>query len=131
MARLSLIHGFSVGRLRPSVHGSQVTKTVLPFEVRQAMVKLGENLRTARLRRQTSQDDLAAAAQITPKTLYALEKGAPGVSTGTLLSVLWALGLLDSAAAMADPDADEHGRILEAARRPKRAGSPSGADNDF
>ncbi|MBA3546620.1 MAG: helix-turn-helix domain-containing protein [Nannocystis sp.] len=108
-----------------------MTNTVLPFEVRQAIVKLGENLRTARIRRQMSKEDLATAAQISRKTLYALEKGAPGVSMGTLVSVLWALGLLDTATAVADPDTDEHGRILEAARRPKRVGSPSSTDNDF
>lgn len=108
-----------------------MTKTVLPLEVRQAIVKLGENLRTARVRRQMSKDELAVTAQISRKTLYALEKGVPGVSTGTLVSVLWALGLLDTAAAVADPDTDEHGRILEAARRPKRVGSPPSNDNDF
>lgn len=108
-----------------------MTRAVLPFEVRQALVKLGENLRTARIRRQIDQDDLATAAQVTRKTLYALEKGTPGVSVGTLLSVLWSLGLLDTMSAVADPDRDEHGRIREAARRPKRVGKPAGNDNDF
>lgn len=108
-----------------------MSTTVLPFEVRQVAVKLGENLRTARIRRRMSKDDLATAAQISTKTLYSLEKGAPGVSTGTLLSVLWALGLLDTAAALADPDRDEHGRILEAARRPKRVRTSTPPDNDF
>lgn len=108
-----------------------MTNTVLPFEVRQAIVKLGENLRTARIRRQMSMDEVAAAAKISTKTLYALEKGTPGVSMGTLVSVLWTLGLLDTAAAVADPNTDEHGRILEAARRPKRVRSPTRTDNDF
>lgn len=108
-----------------------MTDTVLPLEVRQALVKLGENLRTARVRRQMSKDELAVAAQISRKTLYALEKGASGVSIGTLMSVLWALGLLDTAGAVADPDIDEHGKILEAARRPKRVASPPSDDNDF
>lgn len=105
--------------------------TVFPLEVRQAAVRLGENLRTARVRRQMTRDELAAAAQVSTRTLYALENGAPGASTGTLLSVLWALGLLDSATAVANPDSDEHGRILEAARRPKRVRSPTSTDNDF
>lgn len=103
----------------------------LPLEVRQAVTKLGENLRTARLRRRMSTDELAAAAQISRKTLYALENGSSGVSIGTIMSVLWALGLIDTAAAMADPTSDEHGRILEAARLPKRVASPTSNDNDF
>ncbi len=78
-----------------------------------------------------TQEELATAVQISRKTLYALEKGAPGVTIGTLMSVLWALGLLDTIHAVADPDTDEHGRILEAARRPKRVHSPGGIDNDF
>jgi DNA-binding XRE family transcriptional regulator len=103
----------------------------LPFEVRQAVIKLGESLRTARTRRQMSQDELATAAQISRKTLYALEKGAPGPTIGTLMSVLWALGLLDTMKAVANPDTDEHGRILEAARRPMRIRAPGNTDNDF
>ncbi len=103
----------------------------LPFEVRQAALKLGESLRTARTRRQMSQDELATAAQISRKTLYALEKGAPGVTIGTLVSVLWALGLIDTMNAVANPDTDTHGRILEAARRPTRVHSPGGTNNDF
>jgi hypothetical protein len=30
-----------------------------------------------------------------------------------------------------NPDTDEHGRILEAARRPKRVRQSATADNDF
>ena len=103
----------------------------LPFEAHQAIVKLGEKVRIARVRRRMTKDELAAAAQVTTKTLYALEKGSPGVSTGTLFSVLWALGLLDTSAAVANPDTDEHGRILEAAQRPKRVSSTIRNDNDF
>jgi len=121
----------TTGSILPVQAGVQVSKVVPPFEVQQALIKLGENLRTARIRRQIDQDELAAAAQVTRKTLYALEKGAPGVSIGTLLSVLWSLGLLDTVTAVADPDKDEHGRIREAARRPKRVHTPAGNDNDF
>ena len=63
--------------------------------------------------------------------MYALEKGGPGATIGTLVSVLWALGLIDTMNAVANPDTDEHGRILEAARRPARVHSPGGTDNDF
>ena len=45
--------------------------------------------------------------------------------------MLWTLGLLSTAAALANPDADEHGKILEAARRPKRVRHPVDSDNDF
>jgi hypothetical protein len=48
-----------------------------------------------------------------------------------VLSVLWALGLLDSVKALADPDYDEHGKILEAATRPERVRAHQVLDNDF
>lgn len=109
------------------------TTTTLPLEVATAAQSLGENVRLARVRRRLSQEELAQACGITRKTLYALEKGAPGATIATAFAVLWKLGLLNTTAALADPDADEHGKILEAARRPKRVRQPldSGSDNDF
>jgi len=104
----------------------------LPFEVRQAIHRLGANLRTARLRRRMSQEQLMKAAGVDRKTLYRLENGLPGVSLGTAYSVLWALGLLPTAQALADPDQDEHGKLLERARLPKRAReSVAALDNNF
>ena len=103
----------------------------LPLEVRQAISQLGDNIRLARQRRRMSQDDVAKACQVTRKTVYSLEKGDPGTSLGTAFSVVWALGLLSSAQALANPDLDEHGKILDAARQPKRVRQPAPADTDF
>jgi DNA-binding XRE family transcriptional regulator len=105
--------------------------TLAPMAVTSAVLRLGENVRLARVRRSLSQAELAHACGITRKTLYALEKGAPGTTIGTAFTVLWKLGLLDTAPALADPEADEHGKILEAARRPKRVRHPVDNDNDF
>jgi DNA-binding XRE family transcriptional regulator len=105
--------------------------STLPLEVTAAAGQLGQNIRLARIRRRMSQDELAQACGITRKTLYALEKGTPASTVGTVLMVLWKLGLLGTAAALANPDTDEHGRILEAARRPKRVRQSATADNDF
>ena len=33
--------------------------------------------------------------------------------------------------ALANPDTDEHGKALEASRRPSRAGKPRKADSDY
>lgn len=107
------------------------TAVSLPLEVEQAIQKLGENIRLARVRRRMSQEELAKACQITRKTLYSIETGVPGIAIGTLLSVLWALGLLDSARHVADPENDEHGKVLETARQPKRVHPSPGIDNDF
>jgi DNA-binding XRE family transcriptional regulator len=107
-------------------------KESLPFEVEQTAKQLGANIRTARLRRRMTQDDLTKAAGVDRKTLYHLESGQPGVSLGRALSVLWALGLLPTAQHVADPDQDTHGKVLEQARLPRRvreARTPM--DNNF
>lgn len=102
----------------------------LPFEVRKAARELGINVRIARKRRRMLQGELAQKAGVGEKTLRRLEKGDDGVSVGNVLSVLWALGLLPTAKALANPDKDEHGKTLELARLPERV-RESAPDNDF
>lgn len=106
-------------------------KEALPYEVDQAVKKLGENLRTARMRRRMSQDDLIKAAGVDRKTLSRLENGEAGISLGRALSVLWALGLLPTAQAIADPDQDTHGKILAQARLPQRSRQRAEIGNKF
>ncbi len=102
-----------------------------PLEVMTVMQRLGENVRLARVRRRMGQEELAQSCGVTRKTLATLEKGTPGASLATTLTVLWKLGLLDTAAALAAPEADEHGKILEAAQRPHRVRHPVDNGNDF
>jgi transcriptional regulator with XRE-family HTH domain len=102
----------------------------LPLEVRKTVNELGQRIRTARIRRRMSQDELAQASGIGRRTLYRIESGEAGIALGTMLAVLWKLGLLDSVKGVANPDEDEHGKILEAAQRPQRIRA-SISDNDF
>ena len=103
----------------------------LPYEVAVAARQMGDRLRVARKRRQMTQGEMATGAGVTRRTLANLEAGAAGVSLGVMLTVLWKLGLLESAHAVADPDADEHGKTMELARLPQRVRTPTSADNDF
>ena len=105
-------------------------KMPLPFEVSQAALELGERIRIARKRRHLLQAELAQKAGVGEKTIRRLENGDAGVSIGTVLNVLWALGLLSSASALADPDHDEHGKTLDLVRLPKRIRHAI-PDNDF
>ncbi len=102
----------------------------LPFEVTQTTRELGMHVRTARKRRRMLQGELARKAGVGEKTIRRLEKGEDGVSLGHVLSVLWALGLLQTARALANPETDEHGKTLERARLPARVRSTA-PDNDF
>jgi transcriptional regulator with XRE-family HTH domain len=103
----------------------------LPLEVTVALQRLGANIRLARIRRQISQAELARASQMTVKTLYELERGAPGIAIHKLFNTLWALGLLADAAALANPDHDDHGKTLELARSPQRVRAPVQNESDF
>jgi len=102
----------------------------LPREVLKHLAELGQRVRIARVRRRMSAEDLAQACSIGRRTLYRIETGEPGVALGTYLGVLWKLGLLDTVNSVANPDTDEHGKILEAAARPQRVRTPT-IDNDF
>jgi transcriptional regulator with XRE-family HTH domain len=113
-------------------HREKSVDSPLPFEVRKAVGKLGERIRIARIRRRMSQDELAMACDISRRTLYRIESGEAGIAVGNIFTVLWKLGLLDSTKMLADPDLDEHGKILESARMPQRVrSSASDIDNDF
>jgi len=103
-----------------------------PFEVQQALRRVGADIKTARLRRRLSQLELAATAGVSPRTVRRLEAGDQGVALGSVVAVLWGLGLLPTLQAVADPDHDEHGKILERSRLPQRArqGAPE-LDNNF
>ena len=101
------------------------------MEVAQRIAQLGQRIRVARIRRGWSVADLAAKAGINRNTLTALEQGRPGTAIGVCIAVLWALGLDKTLDAVADPDADLHGKALEASRRPMRAGKSRKTSDDY
>ena len=92
----------------------------LPIQATERTKELGHRVRLARTRRGMSIAELAAKAGINRNTLNALELGRPGVALGAYVTVLWALGLDKTLDAVAHPDADVHGKTLEASRRPAR-----------
>lgn len=110
---------------------NKMTNFVMPVQAAERVVQLGQRIRIARIRRGWSVTDLASKAGINRNTLTALELGKPGTAIGVCVTVLWALGLEQALDAVADPDADLHGKALEASRRPTRAGKPRKASDDY
>ena len=53
-------------------------------------------------------------------TLAKIESGQPGVAVGNVAAVLHALGLLDALSALASPESDGVGQMLETENLPKR-----------
>lgn len=102
-----------------------------PYQVDQALKTLGENLRTARLRRNLSIADVAAKIGVGRHVVADAEKGKPSTGIGIYAGLLWAVGLAEQLARVADPDTDEEGRLLAKRRERLHARTPKALDNDF
>jgi len=105
------------------------TQITLPYEASRAVQALGQNLRTARLRRNMTLEEVAGRIGVHRETLAMAEKGNPNVSMGTYVGALWVLGLTNDLLAVADPERDRVGQSLESRR--ERARTPQGLSNDF
>ena len=103
-----------------------------PAAVEQALLQLGRNIRTARLRRNLRLSDLAERIGVSRYLISDIEKGKPSASIAAYVGALWALGLIDELRHVADPDHDTEGKALESARSPKTASKRKKVlDNDF
>src|SRR5688572_30799032 len=69
------------------------SKQVVPEAVRAELVRIGELLKAARVARGLSQAEVAKRLRVSIPTIQAIEKGAFGSAVGTLLGVMWMLGL--------------------------------------
>jgi transcriptional regulator with XRE-family HTH domain len=106
------------------------TTLSLPAEVTDALRMIGTNLRTARLRRNMTLDEVAGRIGIHRETLAMAERGSPNVAVGTYAAALWVYGLLRDAEAVAAPDRDEAGLALQAAESRERARPGMGGMSD-
>lgn len=103
----------------------------LPAAVEDALERLGNHIRTARVRRRLRMEDVAEKMGVSRFTVADVEKGKAGTSAAAYLGALWALGMIDQVKDLADPDRDEEGKTLESARHPKQAPRRGTLDNDF
>jgi len=91
-----------------------------PIPVARALRKLGHDIRDARLRRRIPTAILAERASISRVTLNKIEKGDAGVHIAHYATVLFALGMVDRLANIADPAQDAVGREMEEEHLPQR-----------
>ena len=102
-----------------------------PFPVEQAVKRLGENLRTARIRRNLTIEDAAARIGTGPRAVMDAEKGKASSGIVVYAALLWLYDLLSPLEDIADPSRDKEGLALEAAKGRTRARKSAGLDNDF
>jgi len=102
-----------------------------PYAVAEALSRLGNNIRTARLRRKWTIGELAERVGISRPAMGKIEKGKATSAIAAYLGALWALGLLDQMRNVGDPDLDQEGKALERARSPRTAPKRQALDDDF
>jgi DNA-binding XRE family transcriptional regulator len=96
------------------------TAPPLPLPVKRALTRLGEDIKSARIRRRLTAEMMAERAFITRPTLVKVENGDPTVSLGIYATVLFVLGMADRLADVADIRKDELGLQLDEGRLPRR-----------
>jgi transcriptional regulator with XRE-family HTH domain len=102
-----------------------------PFAVERALKTLGANIRTARVRRKLTLEELAQKLGVSRRILSDMEKGKPSTGIGIYVSALWALDLLDHLSPVADPTKDAEGMALALTRERSKARKTEVLDNDF
>lgn len=102
-----------------------------PFALEQAMKRLGENLRTARLRRNITISEMAQKIGAGPRLISDAEKGKLSTGIAAYGAILWVFGLLDQLEDLAAPENDPEGQALALLKEPKRARQKRRRDDDF
>lgn len=105
--------------------------TAPPYAVEQSLKRLGADLRTARVRRSMTIEDMASRIGTGPRAVSDAEKGKPSTSVAVYAAMLWALDLLLQLDDVALPEKDLAGQTLALARDPGRARRRAGLSNDF
>jgi len=103
-----------------------------PFAVENVLKQLGANLRTARLRRNLTIQQVAEKIGTGTRAISDAEKGKLTTGIGIYTALLWAFDLLDQMAELADPSKDAEGKILAQSNERERARQhDEELDNDF
>jgi hypothetical protein len=88
-------------------------------------------VRTARLRRNLTIEEVAQKIGTGPKPVAYAEKGKASTGAAVYMALLWAYDLLTPMDAIADPASDREGLSLSAQRVRARGSTPKELDSDF
>lgn len=102
-----------------------------PYAVESALRRLGQDLRTARLRRNLTLDDVAGKIGTGRRAVADAERGKATTSVATYAALLWSYGLLEDFGGLADPGRDLDGTTLARSKERTRARSAEALNNDF
>jgi len=110
---------------------NSLAHSTLPLQVREALLRLAQNLKVARQRRRMTQAHLAQRVMVSVGTITRLERTPENVSLSILAQVLFVLQLVPELAALASPEKDSIGMQLELARGRVRVSRKQTSDPGF
>jgi transcriptional regulator with XRE-family HTH domain len=102
-----------------------------PHPVEKALKSLGARLRTARIRRKMTIEEVATRVGTGPRAVMEAERGKPSTGVAVYMALLWVYGLLTPVEDLADPMKDKEGLARESASGRVRARKSGALDNDF
>ena len=102
-----------------------------PYAVEHAIKSMGQNLRTARLRRNLTIEQVAQKIGTGPRAIMDAGKGKLTTGIAVYTALLWTYDLLGSMSDLADPSSDTEGLAFERLTARTRARANKGLDNDF
>jgi transcriptional regulator with XRE-family HTH domain len=102
-----------------------------PYPVEQALMRLGHNLRTARIRRNYTIEEVAEKIGTGRRAVMDAEKGKISTGVGVYAALLWVYDLLQPLDDLANPTKDEQGLAFASAKEKTRARKRAGLSNDF
>lgn len=94
--------------------------TFVSPEVEDALHTLASNLKQARLRRNQTQEEIAARIGVDKRTIARVESGYAGSSLKVVFAMLESYGLMSPVYDLAEPTKDEVGLAYEKKRLPQR-----------
>ena len=107
--------------------------------INRAIARIGDDVRTARIRRRLSQKDLAMNMGVSIGTVQRIEAGDPGVSLGNIALAFLVLNCLSKLENVFSPSDDEIGSAMDrvylpqrvrSARFPEKAELPTNNESD-
>lgn len=106
-----------------------VLSTSPPYAVEGALRQLGANLKTARLRRNLTLQEVSGKLGAGVRAIADAERGKPTTGIAVYVGLLWAYDLLEPMAELADPAGDAEGLALVETR--ERSRTSKELDSDF
>jgi hypothetical protein len=116
---------------RSNIKPRNALLAAMPYQVESNLKSLGHNLKIARLRRNLTTAEVGEKIGASRFVIADAEKGKPSTGIAIYAALLWAYGLTDQLAELADPGRDSEGAALALNQERLRARHRRKLNNEF